>query len=77
MKKAIYVIGALVAVFFAFGFAKSSTPEGKERARQRAVIAACWDGQSSKAIGPGEAQFIANTCESKEREFSARWGMNP
>lgn len=77
MKTALYIAGGLVALLFAFGFASSSTPEGKERARQRAVISMCWDNQGRKSLSQGAGQFVSGVCEQKEREFSSRWGVNP
>jgi hypothetical protein len=77
MKTTMYVVAALVAAFLAFGFMSGNTPEGKEIAKQRAVIRLCWDDQGKKSLGPAEAQFIANVCEKKEQEFQAKWGRRP
>jgi hypothetical protein len=77
MKKALFLVGALVAVFFIVGFVSGNTPEGKERARQRAVISLCWDDQRKASNGPAGAQFIASVCEKKEQEYKDRWNNSP
>lgn len=68
---------AAVAVFLAIGAVIRNTPEGKERTKQREVIALCWDGQAKKSNEPGTARVIAGACERMEADYVKRWGTKP
>lgn len=77
MKWWIWAPVGAVAAFVAFGAMQSSTPEGKERSRQRDAISMCWDNQGKRSNDPGTARFIAGACERMEAEFVTRWGRKP
>lgn len=72
-------LGVVIAggLFLAWGFYLTSTPDGKERARQRAAIDLCWKEQARKSATLGEQRFIAGACENMVSQFRARWGRDP
>ncbi|EML7991542.1 hypothetical protein WAA24_004328 [Stenotrophomonas maltophilia] len=54
-----------------------STPEGKERQRERDAIELCWKDYERKSFDPGTKLFIATACEKMEADFRAKHGRNP
>lgn len=68
---------AVLAIFFAFGFAISSSPEGEQRSKDRAAIDYCWQEQRRASLAPDEARFIAGACEKMEDDFRAKHGRSP
>lgn len=77
MKITLKVICALLVLFFSFGFYKSSTPEGKEKASERASIDYCWGSHEKKSNSYGQQRFIASACEKMEADFLTKWGVKP
>lgn len=77
MKKLLLVVVVLFALFMGFGIYIGSTPEGKERAKQRDEIEFCWQQQSKKSLDPGIARLMAATCEKMEYEYKNKWGHSP
>ncbi|HGH4637982.1 TPA: hypothetical protein ACJIWT_004609 [Enterobacter bugandensis] len=77
MKKFLLVIVALVIVFLGWGAYLNETPAGKEKVRARNAIKACWSGQSNKSNSEVQGQFIAGSCELMEKDFRAKYGVNP
>lgn len=71
------IVFLLFVVFFIIGYIEGSSPEGKERAKQRDAIAYCWTQQQRKSLEPSTARFVARTCEKMEEDYRQKWGRNP
>lgn len=77
MKQAILWVVAAVVAFFAYGAYVGNTPEGKERARDRAVIDQCWKDQERKSNSPRIARLTAEMCEGLEDTFRKKYNREP
>jgi len=66
--------GGLFLLVFVIG-ALSGPPS--ERQTARLAIELCWKEQSSKSLDPATQRFIAGSCEMMEREFRAKYGVDP
>lgn len=65
------------ALLMTFSIALFGCGPPSEKAKARGLIEACWKEQGKKSLSPADARFIAGACESKEREFKAKYGLNP
>lgn len=72
-KLVLWSVGGVVA-FLAFGF---MLPKDEAKSRARDAISLCWSEQGRKSATPGEARFIAGTCESMEADFQRKYGVRP
>lgn len=52
-------------------------PVDPEKAKERDVIARCWEEQSRKSLDPGEQRFMASMCEKFEDDYKTRYGSKP
>ncbi|HAU4420433.1 hypothetical protein [Citrobacter freundii] len=77
MKKFLLIMVVLVIAFLGWGAYLNETPEGKEKGRARDAIKLCWSEQSKKSNSAEQGRFIAGACELMEKEFRAKFGVNP
>lgn len=77
IKKILLIAGALLVSFLAYGFYLSNTPAGKERGRERDVIASCWQEQERESLTSAEASLTASACEKLEDDFRRKWSRDP
>lgn len=73
MKTALIVIGVAVVLFLGVGVIFGD----KDKQRARDAIDLCWKEQSRKSLSPGEARFVASTCELMEGDFRKKYGHAP
>jgi hypothetical protein len=76
-KAILAIVGALFLMFLLIGFSLGSTPEAKQRAKERTAIDYCWKEQRRASLTPAEARFIAGACEKMEDDFRAKHHRNP
>lgn len=76
-KAILAVVGALLLILLVIGFSSASTPEAKQRAKERTAIDYCWKEQRRASLTPAEARFIAGACEKMEDDFRAKHHRNP
>ena len=67
----------ILVLLFVLGSIIGSTPEGKERERERDAIEFCWKDYERKSFDPGSKLLIAKVCEKMEDDFRAKHGVNP
>lgn len=75
-----WVIGIPVGLFamvMIFGTASGESPEGKERAKARWQIDACWGVQGKKSLDASTAQFAGGMCEKMESDFRLKYKREP
>ena len=77
MRLTLIIIFGAIAIFFAIGFAGTSSPEGKEIAQTRSAIALCWEDQAKKSNTPDQARFIAGACEMMEDKLRKQHNVKP
>jgi hypothetical protein len=65
------------ALFLAWGFMLSASPEGKERARQRAVIERCERETDVPALSDRAKVIAYHACEKLKADYRAQWGREP
>lgn len=71
-----WFFGGLVVVAMLWALLRDD-PDREEKSRRRAAIELCWDQQRRRSATPGEARFVASTCETMEAEFRVKFGVNP
>lgn len=54
-----------------------SSPQAKEKGRERDAIALCWKEYERKSLDPGTQRFIASACELMEKDFRTKHGVEP
>lgn len=72
-----WLAGVPVALFFAAGFFRDSSPEERERSQARDVIRLCWQDQERKSVAPDTQRLIARMCEDMEADFAQKYGTKP
>ncbi|HCD1179322.1 TPA: hypothetical protein ACKRFB_002610 [Proteus mirabilis] len=55
----------------------SSSPESKEKSKDRNAISYCWKEYDKKSLSDEQKRFIASSCEKMESDFRSRYGVNP
>jgi hypothetical protein len=67
----------LVAMFLVIGAFQGNTPADRAKSLDRDVISTCWGSQTKRSNTPGESRGIASMCEGLERDFVAKYRVNP
>lgn len=65
------------ALFVFWALVRTPSPEEGEKSAARVVIEACWKEQRKKSYDADAARFIAGACEKAEKDFRAKYGVNP
>lgn len=67
----------LIGTFFVFAMIAGSSPEAKEKAKDRDTIEFCWGEQKRPSLDPDTARLMAGACEKMESDFRQKYGVNP
>ena len=67
----------LICAIFLYGGIASESPEAQAKARERDVIARCWEEQGRKSLDATTRQFTAALCEDLEQQFVRKHGFRP
>jgi len=68
-------VGFIILVFILMMI--GSSPQAKEKGRERDAIALCWKDHERKSLDPSTQRFIASACELMEKQFRAKHGVEP
>jgi Tfp pilus assembly protein PilO len=77
MKYLLLLVAVLALVFFGYGFYASSTPEGKEKIRERDAIKLCWKDHKEKDFDASVKQFIRQACQKMESDYRNKYHSSP
>lgn len=72
----VWPIGA-VGLFMLYALLRTPGQDENAKMSARAAIRLCWQDQERKSIDPATARFVAGACEKMERDFRARFGVDP
>ncbi|WP_420517069.1 hypothetical protein [Proteus mirabilis] len=77
MRQLLLIIVILIAGFLIYGAIMSSSPESKEKSKDRNAISYCWKEYDKKSLSDEQKRFIASSCKKMESDFRSRYGVNP
>lgn len=77
LAKTVITVIALFGAFLMLGFFAESTPEGKERSRDRAAIDLCRKEQADELQSLSTRRMTRTMCDAMTQRFIDRWGHTP
>ena len=71
----ILVVFLLVVGLATLGANRSQSPEGKQKAAERAAIAKCVEARDDELSELATRRLMRQVCEQMDRDFQAKWGI--
>lgn len=75
MKKILIIIGSIFLLLVLLVMCRSG--DASEKGDARRAIELCWKEQGRKSFDPATARFVAGACEMMEKEFKAKYRVDP
>lgn len=69
------IIGSIFSLLVLLVMCRSG--DASEKGDARRAIELCWKEQSRKSFDPATARFVAGACEMMEKEFKAKYRVEP